>query len=252
SWSVNWEFIVPTISYEFYNEPQIGYEEPSWMKEVTCGEHAYADDNGNCVCEGGYEGDAYQGCTAIPQETQEVQETGKTVKMENLIGMPESDARNWLASQGLKVNVTYDVTEEQFIGRVKAQSKDSGVEVNVGETITILVGKTAEHQHSFNEFVSNTATCTSGGTVTYKCSCGEVQNSPSDPLGHDWIVVESVVPTCDSGGYAVYKCSRCNDPGWTENYDPITEGCSTPEPTPSTDPEPSGEPDPQPGEGEQG
>ncbi|MBQ6592125.1 MAG: LCP family protein [Solobacterium sp.] len=253
SWSVNWEFIVPTISYEFYNEPQIGYEEPSWMKEVTCGEHAYADDNGNCVCEGGYEGDAYQGCTAIPVETQE---TDETVKMENLIGRSKEEATNWLKSNGLGVNYdTVPVTDPSLVGVVARQNYDSGAQVPKGTKVTIFIGVQSTespeptdspepvHTHSYSGSETSPASCEGTGVMTWTCSCGDSYTETIPALGHDWQVIESADPTCTGPGYAVYQCSRCGA-SFREDYAQLTEGCGTPEPT--------GEPDPQPGEGEQG
>ena len=252
SWSVNWEFIVPTISYEFYNEPQIGYEEPSWMKEVTCGEHAYADDNGNCVCEGGYEGDAYQGCTAIPQETQETEET---VAMINLMGRSQKEAEDWLKSNGLKVSVITQESDAEYAGKVVAQSVDSGKEIKKGSTVTIAIGAgpgsspeptdspEPVHTHSYSGSETSPASCEGTGVMTWTCSCGDSYTETIPALGHDWQVIESADPTCTGPGYAVYQCSRCGA-SFREDYAQLTEGCGTPEPT--------GEPDPQPGEGEQG
>ncbi|MBR2991495.1 MAG: LCP family protein, partial [Solobacterium sp.] len=251
SWSVNWEFIVPNISYEFYNEPQISYEIPAWMQEVTCGEHAYADENGNCVCEAGYEGDATQGCTVKPQETQEAEQT-ETVAMINLMGRSREEAENWLKSNGLKVSVITQESEESYVGKVVAQSIDSGKEVKKGQTVTIAIGvlpgspeptetttpeptETPAHTHSYTAADTQSATCEGTGVRTYTCTCGDTYTETIPALGHAWTVTESVDPTCQSGGYAVYQCSRCGQT-FREDYAPLTEGCSTPEPSPEPSP----------------
>ena len=56
------------------------------------------------------------------------------------------------------------------------------------------------HTHDF-QLVSDTATCTAGGTKTYRCSCGETKTEESAALGHSDVE--------QSDGSVV--CSRCNE-----------------------------------------
>ena len=56
------------------------------------------------------------------------------------------------------------------------------------------------HTHDF-QLVSDTATCTAGGTKTYRCSCGETKTEESAALGHSSVT--------QSDGSVV--CSRCNE-----------------------------------------
>lgn len=55
------------------------------------------------------------------------------------------------------------------------------------------------HTHDF-QLISDTATCTAGGTKTYRCSCGETKTEESAALGHSGVT--------QPDGSVV--CSRCN------------------------------------------
>lgn len=55
------------------------------------------------------------------------------------------------------------------------------------------------HTHDF-QLISDTATCTAGGTKTYQCSCGETKTEESAALGHSGVA--------QPDGSIV--CSRCN------------------------------------------
>lgn len=67
------------------------------------------------------------------------------------------------------------------------------------------------HVHSYDTFVSyiNTPTCTSGGTATYKCSCGNTTTKSVPALGHDyqwkWYALDG-----NANAYKQLTCSRCN------------------------------------------
>ena len=56
------------------------------------------------------------------------------------------------------------------------------------------------HTHDF-QLISDTATCTAGGTKTYRCSCGETKTEESAALGH--------TPAQQADGSVV--CSRCSE-----------------------------------------
>lgn len=62
--------------------------------------------------------------------------------------------------------------------------------------------------------VVTAATCTKNGSKkrTRTCSCGEVEEETVeiDALAHDW-VLESDTATCTTEGVKTYKCSRCNE-----------------------------------------
>lgn len=57
------------------------------------------------------------------------------------------------------------------------------------------------------------ATCTEAAKETYKCTkCGYTYTkSIGKPLGHKYILLETVEPTESTSGYELYKCERCGD-----------------------------------------
>ncbi len=60
------------------------------------------------------------------------------------------------------------------------------------------------------EVVSNTATCTEAGEITYECGCGTLHTYPHPALGHDKIFHAAKDPTCTEIGWNAYEtCSRC-------------------------------------------
>ena len=93
----------------------------------------------------------------------------------------------------------------------------------------------APHVHSFDNFVSTTATCTEAGKDTYACSCGETEERDAEPLGH--IDVDPEDGICDrctismthehqmDGVVTVY--ATCKEPG-VMTYTCIAEGCTDP------------------------
>lgn len=60
------------------------------------------------------------------------------------------------------------------------------------------------HVHSWTATVTNAATCTAPGSVSYSCS-GCEETKTVDTLGHDWQVKET------QEGYTLYECSRCQE-----------------------------------------
>ena len=59
--------------------------------------------------------------------------------------------------------------------------------------------------------VSDTgASCTQGGTRTWKCTlCGQTYSEATAPLGHKWIGKMTTVATCVEEGVKTYTCARC-------------------------------------------
>ena len=57
------------------------------------------------------------------------------------------------------------------------------------------------------------ATCTEAAKETYKCTkCGYTYTKTiGKPLGHKYILLETVDPTESTPGYELYKCERCGD-----------------------------------------
>ena len=68
--------------------------------------------------------------------------------------------------------------------------------------------------HSYEELEnSSTATCTTAGTKTLKCSvCGKELQVNVPALGHDWKAgTVTKAPTCKDKGEISFECSRCSD-----------------------------------------
>lgn len=68
----------------------------------------------------------------------------------------------------------------------------------------------AECTHNW-ESQSSTATCTTAGIETFKCSlCQATKEENAAALGHDMQFVDTVAPTCKEGGWDNYACAREN------------------------------------------
>jgi len=65
------------------------------------------------------------------------------------------------------------------------------------------------HQHKF-ETVTVAATCTTDGSVTSTCACGEQTIEVLKALGHNYSCTETA-PTCTAEGSKVYTCATCGD-----------------------------------------
>lgn len=72
------------------------------------------------------------------------------------------------------------------------------------------------HTHDF-QLISDTATCTAGGTKTYRCSCGETKMEESAALGHNGVT--------QPDGSVV--CSRCSE---------VLQAAPAPEPVTPSEP----------------
>lgn len=61
------------------------------------------------------------------------------------------------------------------------------------------------------EVVSNTATCTEAGEITYECGCGSTHTYPHPALGHNMIFQDAKDATCTEIGWNAHEtCSRCD------------------------------------------
>ena len=61
------------------------------------------------------------------------------------------------------------------------------------------------HTHSYNSSVTSEATCTSNGTITYTCSCGDSYTESTPALGHDYQDHEETIQHPVTG----CKCREC-------------------------------------------
>ena len=65
------------------------------------------------------------------------------------------------------------------------------------------------HKHVYDVKVGEELpTCEKDGWIDYKCSCGAVERTTIDALGHQWAQTAHEDPTCTAAGYTDYACSR--------------------------------------------
>ncbi len=78
-----------------------------------------------------------------------------------------------------------------------------------GESYKVYDATVKEHSYVQVEY-SSTATCTDGGTVTLKCTCGDTIEAVVPALGHsygEWTVIN---PTAETEGSKTRECGRCH------------------------------------------
>ena len=75
------------------------------------------------------------------------------------------------------------------------------------------------HNHTWR-VIENTATCTSGGLVTYYCpGCDDSYEENVPPLGHDYSIVRVIKdPTCTESGIRRITCSRDSSHYYDESF----------------------------------
>ncbi len=100
-------------------------------------------------------------------------------------------------------------------GDGKVNSRDA---VKIQQFIIGMIDDLGEHQHVFDKMVesdiylASEATCTSGKTYYYSCSCecfGSQTFEVGEPIGHTYNK-EVTAPTCTEQGYSTYTCA-CGD-----------------------------------------
>ncbi|MBE6784635.1 MAG: hypothetical protein E7538_00175 [Ruminococcaceae bacterium] len=82
-------------------------------------------------------------------------------------------------------------------------------ENDCGESYKVYDATVKEHSYVQVED-SSTATCTDGGTVTLKCTCGDTIEAVVPALGHsygEWTVIN---PTAETEGSKTRECGRCH------------------------------------------
>lgn len=88
--------------------------------------------------------------------------------------------------------------------------------------VTIPAEPETIHQHSYSSTVTKAATCTSKGTKTYTCACGDSYTKDTSALGHKY--EKTVVqPTQSTQGYTQHTCIRCNDSYKTNYTNPLVD-----------------------------
>lgn len=67
------------------------------------------------------------------------------------------------------------------------------------------------HEHNFQPTYAISAMCTSTGTRTYTCICGETRIDIQPILGHNYEQTSVTPSTNILGEQITYTCTRCND-----------------------------------------
>lgn len=68
------------------------------------------------------------------------------------------------------------------------------------------------HEHEYAEDITSNATCTSNGSITYTCSCGDTYTETIEANGHidsDWITDNN--STCSAEGSKHIECTVCEE-----------------------------------------
>ena len=89
----------------------------------------------------------------------------------------------------------------------------SALQASAGDYDTPIIPVNPSHTHSFVGTVTEEATCTQAGIMTFTCSCGKgTYTEPIEPLGHDMVVYDGVGETCTEAGNKPYcACRRCGN-----------------------------------------
>lgn len=73
---------------------------------------------------------------------------------------------------------------------------------------SVTVKGTHSHAHRYTSKVTLKATCSSEGTITYTCSCGDKYTASIPRKEHSYITTV-ISPACTTPGYTQYTCSIC-------------------------------------------
>lgn len=74
-----------------------------------------------------------------------------------------------------------------------------------------------KHEHVGTWSTAKPATCLEGGTINRTCTiCGVIETQETEPLGHDYVGVQTKEATITQKGETTFTCSRCGD-SYTES-----------------------------------
>ena len=118
----------------------------------------------------------------------------------------------WLAHYTSQTDYTGNISMWQYTSKGSVPGISGNVDMNIAY---FSYGATADakHTHNFNEVVKRSekaATCTTDGSKTLRCSCGETEVQTIAKLGHkfgEWITVTKA--TEEAEGLMKRTCSTC-------------------------------------------
>ena len=120
----------------------------------------------------------------------------------------------WLAHYTSQTDYTGNINMWQYTSKGSVPGISGNVDMNIAY---FSYGATADakHTHNFNEVVKKSekaATCTTDGSKTMRCSCGETEVQTITKLGHkfgEWNIVKKA--TYEEDGLKERICSTCKE-----------------------------------------
>lgn len=67
------------------------------------------------------------------------------------------------------------------------------------------------HEHNYVLTSETSATCTTEGSKTYTCECGDSYTDVVGAIGHNYISTSEVAASCTVAGSKTYTCQNCQD-----------------------------------------
>lgn len=125
-----------------------------------------------------------------------------------------SGYKMWLAHYTSQTDYSGSYQMWQYTSKGSVSGISGYVDMNIAY---FSYGSTAapKHTHDFNEVVKNSekaATCTTDGSKTLRCSCGDTQVETIPKLGHKYGSWEITKPATEQEeGLKTRKCSNCGD-----------------------------------------
>ena len=82
--------------------------------------------------------------------------------------------------------------------------------LTAGAFLSVPLVSEAACRHQWVKTAETGGSCTSLGTIEYRCyACGVSKTKPSSELGHSWTVEEQKDASCTEAGYARKTCEKC-------------------------------------------
>ena len=86
-----------------------------------------------------------------------------------------------------------------------------------------------EHTHSYTQQITEEATCTEKGVITFTCSCNDTYTEEIPATGeHTWDNGEiTTEPTCTEAGEKTFTCTVCETATYTEDVKELEHDTKT-------------------------
>jgi hypothetical protein len=125
-------------------------------------------------------------------ESEAISETEETKEVESE-AQTESEYETETATEAVSEYETETVTEAESEYETETATK-AKTESNVADVKKTDTKTESTHTHSWDGgTVTQAATCTANGVITYKCSCGETKTEAINAVGHSWVAQTTTV-----------------------------------------------------------